>query len=67
MKVSVKNNAIVIELPFDKNGTPSKSGKSVVHATTSGNTAVGLPDGSQLSVGVNVFSKNPDFKPDKKK
>ena len=68
LKVTVKNGKIVLEIPFNAEGTPSKSGKSLVHATTSGNQAIALQDGTQLSVGLNVFAKNPDYvAPDKKK
>ena len=68
LKVTVKNNRIVIELPFDATGTLSKEGKSMVHASTRGNKAVALPDGTQLTLGVNAYTPNPDYvKTDKKK
>ena len=51
--VVVKGNIVTITLAFDKAGVPSKSGKSLVHATTRGNIAI---EGG-LSLGVNLFSK----------
>jgi len=51
--VTIKGNKVTIVLDFDKAGVPSKSGKSLVHATTRGNVAI---DGG-LSLGVNLFSK----------
>ncbi len=44
-----------IELPLSKKPKDSKSGKSLILATTSGFTSTGLDyDGSDISVSVNV-------------
>jgi len=68
LKVIVKNDRIVLELPFNKKGNVSKSEKSLIHATTNGNPNVALPSGEMVSIGVNVYSPNPDYvKTDKKK
>jgi hypothetical protein len=56
---------LVITIPFDKKGTPSKSsGKSLVHASTGGNVNCKIGE-SFFKVGVNVYSPNEDFKPAK--
>ena len=58
MKATVKDGKLVVELDFDKKGTPSKSGKSTIHASTGGNQSVvvdGLP--KPLVIGVNAYSK----------
>lgn len=36
IQVTVKDNRIVISMPFDSVGRPSQSGKTIVHATTGG-------------------------------
>jgi len=51
--IVIKGNLVTITLAFDKAGVPSKSGKSLVHATTRGNITV---DGG-LSLGVDLCSK----------
>jgi phosphosulfolactate phosphohydrolase-like enzyme len=55
MKVAIKDGKMIIELAFNATGTESKSGKSLVLASTNGNKAVALPDGTQIMVGVNAY------------
>ena len=56
LTATVKNGQITIVLPYDKNGKPSKSGKSKIHATTSGNQTI-VVDGKPLTIGVNAYCK----------
>lgn len=58
MQVEIKDNTVVITLPFDKDGRDSKSGKTKVHASTNGNRPCGvkLPNGKELVVGVNAYT-----------
>ena len=51
-----KNGDLVLTLSFDQKGVPSKSGKSLVHATTSGNTSVSLNGHGAVQIGINVYS-----------
>lgn len=54
-KVELKDGKAVITIDFDKKGIPSKSGKSMVHATTSGNQSVRIGD-SEYKLGINLYS-----------
>lgn len=47
---------LTIEIPFDTKGRTSASGKSKIHATTSGNQAVNI-DGDVMMLGVNLYKK----------
>lgn len=56
MKATLKNNTLIIEVPYSQKGTPSKSGKSNNHYTTHGVKLVAL--GKQIvSVNLTVYSK----------
>ena len=57
-EIDEKANELVLRLPLDMNGTPSTSGKTMVHASTRGNakTAVRLRD-KELIVGINAYTK----------
>lgn len=60
MQVEIKDGKIVITMDYDRKGTPSKSGKTMVHASTRGNLPVSVKDGKDnkiLSIGVNAYSK----------
>lgn len=55
--VTVKKDTIVIEIPR-QSPAASKSGKSMVHATTNGNVATTAQiDGKPLHIGVNAYTK----------
>lgn len=56
MVVTKKGNKLSIELPFDKDGTLSKSEKTQVHASSHGNQPCVI-DGKQFFLGVNLYSK----------
>ena len=62
MKATLKGNKLTLELDYDESGNVSTTGKSLIHATTSGNLRTSLPNGQTVSIGVNVFSPNPSFK-----
>lgn len=67
MVVSTLKNAqgvqvLRIEIPVLPDGAISESGKSINIATTHGNKSAVL-NGEIVSVGVNVYKKNPDYKP----
>jgi hypothetical protein len=58
MKVEIKGNVLVIEIPFDKKGKLSGSGKSLVHATTNGNKETEVEvGGKNLVLGINAYTK----------
>ncbi len=58
MKVEIKNNEITITLPISKQ--PSKTGKSLVVASTHGNQAsTATVDGQPVIVGVNCYIRKP--------
>lgn len=55
VKMEVKGNKLTIEVDLSKKGTPSKSGKSQVLATTHGNADV--PGASGVKIGLNIYRK----------
>jgi len=59
--MSVKANKLIMEVPLDGETEESGSGKSLMIGTTRGTTKVLTPSG-EISVNVNVYRKNPDFK-----
>ncbi|HVN24811.1 MAG TPA: hypothetical protein VMT71_12625 [Syntrophorhabdales bacterium] len=57
MKVEIKDNKLFIEIDLDK-PTPSASGKTLVVASTHGNTVTSAEvDGKPLIVGLNAYIK----------
>jgi len=56
IQCEVNGDRLFLSLPYDKNGTGSKSGNSIIHATTSGNKQV-VVDGRVMNIGVNVYCK----------
>jgi hypothetical protein len=52
VKMTVKGNKLIIEVDIDKEFGASKSGKSLIVATTEGNTSA--PD-CEVKVGLNVY------------
>ena len=58
MQVSIKGSKITIVMDFNKDGVPSASGKSNVHASTRGNAETEtLVNGRPLVIGVNAYTK----------
>lgn len=55
IKTKIDGNKLIIEVDLTKKGAASKSGKSVVIATTSGNVDAGK-DG--IKFGLNVYKPN---------
>lgn len=52
VKLEVKGNVLTITVNLKAQATPSKSGKSEVIATTSGNVSV---PGTDAKIGLNVY------------
>lgn len=60
MKAVIKNGILYIEIPVQATPTPSSSGKTLVVASSHGNSPTGIQvAGSVLRVGVNAFIDNP--------
>lgn len=51
----VKAGKLVLTVDLSANGTPSRSGKSVVIGTTRGSVQVDVGDGQAVTVGLNVY------------
>lgn len=59
MKFDLKGTTLIITMELPKKGTPSKSGKSLVLASTSGNKNTGLKHNNEdIVVGLNAYTKN---------
>lgn len=57
-EVKIQGNKLMIVMDFDETGTPSASGKTMVHASTRGNmTTTALVNGKPLTIGVNAYTK----------
>lgn len=53
-----KNGDLVITVPVDEQGTPSGSGKSLIHASTRGNVKTDLEiNGQPVVLSLNVYTK----------
>lgn len=56
--LSKDEKTLILEIPFSKKGKESKSGKSLVHASTNGNVEADLEVGGKtLTVGINAYTK----------
>lgn len=59
LTAEIKNNNLVITIPMQP-PTPSASGKTLVVASSHGNTPTSLTiDGQQVVVGVNAYIRKP--------
>ena len=57
MKVEIRDEKLIIELPISKR--PSKSGKTTIIASTNGNKPTDcIIDGKPLILGVNAYVSN---------
>ena len=57
IKLDTAKKQIIITLPYTEDGTPSASGKTMVHATTHGNKPAPTQiNGHDIFVGANVYS-----------
>ncbi len=57
MKVEIKDNKLYIEIDLQA-PTPSSSGKTLVVASTRGNTVTGaVIDGKPVTIGLNAYIK----------
>ncbi len=59
-----QGNKLVIEIDLAKKGEPSKSGKTLLVATTG--SAVPVPGLDGGSIGLNLYVPNPDYVPEPK-
>lgn len=58
MNTEVKNGKLIITIPLISPPRPSKSGKTLVVATTSGNkTTAATVDGQPITIGLNAYIK----------
>ena len=57
VSIVTEGTKVLIEIDTSKPTTPSSTGKTQVLASTRGNTAVALPDGRVLNLGVNAYFK----------
>ena len=56
MKVEIKNNKLLIEMDINTNPSPSKSGKTLIVATSSGiQTTNATIKNKPVKIGVNAF------------
>lgn len=55
VKLEVKGSTLTIVVDLDQNLGPSKSGKTIMVATTSGNVSLGDAKGTTL--GLNIYRK----------
>jgi hypothetical protein len=56
LRYEVRDGRLILSIPFDKDGVPSSTGKTTIHASTRGNQPISV-DGHVVHVGVNVYSK----------
>lgn len=50
-----KGGKLIITIDTTKDFGPSKSGKSVIIASTGGNAAMATPTGTQFKLGINCY------------
>ena len=56
MQVTIEGKELVIRIPLENPPRPSKSGKTMIVATSSGNvTTSATVDGKQVVVGLNCY------------
>ena len=56
MKVTIENGELVIRIPVENPPRPSKSGKSLIVATSSGNVTTScMVEGRPVVVGLNAY------------
>ena len=56
IKVVKRGSRLIIECEYDREGSPSASGKTTVHCTTHGNVPVVI-DGRTHYLGLNVYTR----------
>jgi hypothetical protein len=60
VEMRVEKNKLIIEVDLTKTFGPSKSGKTMIVASTSGNAGLPGVNKEQIKVGLNVFKPNPE-------
>ncbi len=59
IETSIEGNILTLKIDLSKRIGPSSSGKTIIVATTSGNTPV--MGNKDIKMGINLFIKNPDY------
>ncbi len=59
IEMTIEENILTVKIDLSKRFEPSKSGKTISIATTSGNIAV--PENKKIKIGINAYVKNPDY------
>ena len=60
MVATIENGQLVLRMPLEKNPAPSKSGKTLVVASTHGNQKTTcMVNGKPITVGLNAYIQNP--------
>ena len=55
VKMTKKGNTLTVEIDLTQNFGPSRTGKTIIVASTEGNKKV--PDTEDIFIGVNVYAK----------
>lgn len=55
IKMDVKDDKLIMEIDLTKTFGPSKSGKTIIVASTHGNVTV--PENPNIKIGLNVYTK----------
>jgi len=55
VEMKIEKTILTITVDLAKDFGPSKSGKTVIIATTSGN--VSLPDNEEIKIGLNIYKR----------
>lgn len=56
---------VYLRMEKGKDFGPSKSGKTIILASTEGNKRFETQDGKEIVFGLNIYKKNPNFKGEK--
>jgi len=58
MQVKLDGKNLVVTIPFDSTGHESKSGKTMIHASSGGNQPTALQiDGKPIVIGLNAYTR----------
>lgn len=55
VEMKVEENTLIIKVDFSKEYGESKSGKTIIIASTDGNTSI--PDNPDVKIGLNIYKK----------
>lgn len=60
VKMTLDGDKLLVEIDLSKRLGESSTGKTIIVATTGGNVPV--PDAAGVSIGINCYVKNPEYK-----